>query len=53
MKDLHSVHCLIILCKKKIFRECQSGFIPGNLSIAQLLSITHEISKNFDCNVIH
>ena len=29
---------------------CQSGFIPGGSYLAQLLSITHEIYKSFDCN---
>ena len=27
-----------------------SNFIPGNSCVAQLLSITHEIYKSFDCN---
>ena len=34
----------------KLFTECQSGFIPGDSCVAQLLSITHEIYKSFDCN---
>ena len=34
----------------KVFTECQSSFIPGDSCISQLLSITHEIYKNFDCN---
>ena len=36
--------------QNKLFTECQSGFIPGDSCIAQLLSITHEIYKIFDCN---
>ena len=34
----------------KIFTECQSGVIPGDSWVAQLLSITHEIYQGFDCN---
>ena len=30
--------------------ECQSGFIPGDSCVAQLLSITHEIYQRFDCS---
>ena len=33
-----------------LFNECQPGFIPGDSCVAQLLSITHEIYKSFDCN---
>ena len=29
--------------QNKLFTECQSGFIPGDSCVAQLLSITHEI----------
>ena len=36
--------------QNKLFTECQSGFIPGDSCVAQLLSITHEIYKSFDCN---
>ena len=36
--------------QNKLFTECQSGLIPGDSSVAQLLSITHEIYKHFDCN---
>ena len=35
--------------KNKLFTECESGFIPGDSCVAQLLSITHEIYKSFDC----
>ena len=28
----------------------QSGFIPSDLCVVELLSIMHEIYKNFDCN---
>ena len=37
--------------QNKLFTECQFGFIPGDLCVAQLLSITHEIYKSFDCNL--
>ena len=36
--------------QNKIFTDCQSGFIPYISCIAQLLSITHETYKRFDCN---
>ena len=36
--------------QNKLFTECQSGFILGDSCVAQLLSITHEICKSFDCN---
>ena len=38
------------LMQNKLFTERQSAFIPGDLCVAQLLSITHEIYKSFDCN---
>ena len=37
--------------QNKLFTDCQSGFIPGDSCVAQLLSITHEIYKSFDCNL--
>ena len=36
--------------QNKLFNECQSSFIPGNSCVAQLLSVTQEIYKGFDCN---
>ena len=36
--------------KNNLFTKSQSGFLPGDLCISQLLSITHEIHKSFDCN---
>ena len=33
------------------FTECQSGFIPGDSCVVQLLSITHEIYQSFDCSL--
>ena len=35
----------------KLFTECQSGFLPGASCISQLLSVTHEIYKSFDCTL--
>ena len=34
----------------KLFTPAQSGFLPGDSCIAQLLSIIHEIQTNFDTN---
>ena len=34
----------------KLFTPSQSGFLPGDLCIAQLLSIIHEIQTAFDSN---
>ena len=36
--------------QNKLFNECQSSFIAGNSCVAQLLSVTQEIYKGFDCN---
>ena len=36
--------------KNNLFTKSQSGFLPGDLCISQLLSITHEIHKSFDCD---
>ena len=30
--------------------KCQSGFMPGDSCVAQLLLITPEVCKSFDCN---
>ena len=35
--------------QNKLFTPCQSGFIPGDSCVSQLLSITHEIYKSFNC----
>ena len=32
------------------FTKCQSGFVPGDSCIFQLLSIVHEIQSSFDCH---
>ena len=42
--------CTTILHKKKLFTDCQSGFMSGDSCVSQLLSNTHEIYKSFDCN---
>ena len=36
--------------QNNLFTKCQSGFIPGDSCVAQLLSITHEIYQSYDCN---
>ena len=36
--------------QNKLFTEYQSFFIPGDLCVFQLLSITHEIYKSSHCN---
>ena len=33
-----------------LFTKCQSGFMPGDSLISQLLSIVHEIQSSSDCN---
>ena len=34
----------------ELFTKCQSGFMPGDSCISQLLSIVHEIQSSFDRN---
>ena len=36
--------------KNKFFTECQSGFLPGDSCISQLLSIVQDINSSFDCD---
>ena len=36
--------------ENKLFNKCQSGFLPGDSCISQLLSITEKIYKSFVCN---
>ena len=38
------------LLQNKLFTPCQSGFIPGDSCVSQILSIAHEIYKSFDCH---
>ena len=33
-----------------LFTKCQSGFMPGDSCISQLLSTVNEIQSSFDCN---
>ena len=37
--------------QNNIFTKRQSGFIPGDSCVTQLLSITHEIYQSFDCSL--
>ena len=36
--------------KNNLFTRSQSGFLPGDSCISQLLSTTHKTYKSFDCN---
>ena len=36
--------------QNKLFTNCQSGFMPGDSCVSQLLSVIHEIYKSFDCS---
>ena len=36
--------------QNNLFTKCQSGFIPGDSCVAQLLSITRKIYQSFDCS---
>ena len=36
--------------QNQLFTDCQSGFIPSYSCVLQLLSITQEIHKSFNCN---
>ena len=36
--------------ENNLFTECQSGFLPGDSCMSQLLSSTYEIYKYFYCN---
>ena len=36
--------------KNHFFTKCQSGFLPGDSCISQLLSIVHDINSSFDCD---
>ena len=36
--------------QNQLFIDCQSGFILDDSFVSQLLSITQEIHKSFDCN---
>ena len=36
--------------KNQLFTKCQSGFLPGDSWISQLLSTIHDINSSFDCD---
>ena len=36
--------------QNQLFTKCQSGFLPGDSCISQLLSVVHEINSSFDCD---
>ena len=36
--------------KNESYTKCQSGFLPGESCISQLLSIVHDINSSFDWN---
>ena len=36
--------------KNKLLTKCQSGFLPGDSCISQLLSIVHDINSSFNCD---
>ena len=38
--------------KNKLFTECHSGFMTDATCVSQLLSITHNIYKSTDCNLL-
>ena len=37
--------------ENELFTECQSGFLPGDSCVSQLLSIVHEIQSSFDSSL--
>ena len=36
--------------QNQLFRKCQSGLLPGDSCISQILSIVHDINSSFDCD---
>ena len=36
--------------KNELVPKCQSGFLPGDSCVSQLLSIVHDINSPFDCD---
>ena len=36
--------------KNEVFTKCQSGFLPGESCVSQLISIVHDINSSFDCD---
>ena len=41
---------LTFFVQNQLFTDFQSGLIPGDSCVSQLLSITQKILKSFDCN---
>ena len=39
--------------KSELFTKCQSGFLPGDSCISQLLSIVHDINFSCDWDLTH
>ena len=35
--------------KNDLFTKCQSGFLPGDSYVSQLVSVVHEVNLSFDC----
>ena len=48
--NVFTIVCLIISKSNDILNKCQSGFLPGDSCISQLLCITHDIYNAFDGN---
>ena len=40
---------LLLYCR--FFLKCQSGFLPGDYCILQLLSIVHDINSSIGCDL--
>ena len=36
--------------KNELFSKCQSGFLPGDSCVSQLLPIVHNINSLFECD---
>ena len=36
--------------KNELFTKCQSGFLPGDSCVSQLVSIVHDINSSSDCD---
>ena len=36
--------------ENELFTRCQSGFLPSDSCVSQLLSIVHDIISSFDCD---
>ena len=47
--SLHNYYNFFI--ENNVFTECQSGFLPGDSCMSELLSSTYEKYKSFDWNL--